>query len=80
MPGKTKNPLAEGMREFMRGSHSGGAPDCEHETCPQKRSPRRGEGTRIIAGQFDDAVVQQFRVLAAHLTRNAVHLDYCRKP
>ena len=63
MPSKTKNPLAEAMRELKADPTPAERP-VVRTTLAGKAKPRRGEGTRIIAGHFDVAVHQQLRVLA----------------
>ena len=70
MPSKTKNPLAEAMRE-LKADPTPAARPVVRTTLAGKAKPRRGEGTRIIAGHFDVAVHQQLRVLAAQ-ERNTV--------
>ena len=70
MPSKTKNPLAEAMRE-LKADPAPAAHPAVRTTPAGKAKPRRGEGTRIIAGHFDGAVHQQLRVLAAQ-ERNTV--------
>ena len=70
MPSKTKNPLAEAMRE-LKADPTPAARPVVRTTLAEKAKPRRGEGTRIIAGHFDVAVHQQLRVLAAQ-ERNTV--------
>ena len=70
MPSKTKNPLAEAMRE-LKADPTPAARPVVRTTLAGKAKPRRGEDTRIIAGHFDVAVHQQLRVLAAQ-ERNTV--------
>ena len=70
MPSKTKNPLADAMRE-LKADPTPAAHPVVRTTLAKKAKHRRGEGTRIIAGHFDGAVHQQLRVLAAQ-ERNTV--------
>ena len=70
MPSKTKNPLADAMRE-LKDDPAPAAASIVKTTPAGKAKRRRGEGTRIIAGHFDGAVHQQLRVLAAK-ERNTV--------
>ena len=78
MPSKTKNPLAEAMRE-LKADPTPAAHPVVKTTLAGKVKPRRGESTRIIAGHFDDAVHQQLRVLAPP-RRGTRSKDCCRKP
>ena len=50
MPSKTKNPLAEAMRE-LNDTPTPAARPVVRTTLAGKAKPRRGEGTRIIAGR-----------------------------
>ena len=70
MPSKTKNPLAEAMRE-LNDTPTPAARPVVRTTLAGKAKPRRGEGTRIIAGHFTAEVHQQLRVLAAQ-ERNTI--------
>ena len=70
MPSKTKNPLAEAMHE-LNTTPTPAARPVVRTTLAGKAKPRRGEGTRIIAGHFAAEVHQQLRVLAAQ-ERNTV--------
>ena len=70
MPNKTKNPLAEAMRE-LKADPTPAADPVVRATLAGKSKPRRGEGTRIIAGHFTAEVHQQLRVLAAQ-ERNTI--------
>ena len=60
MPSKTKNPLAEAMRE-LKADPTPAARPVVRTTLAGKAKPRRGEGTRIIAGHFDVAVHQHVK-------------------
>ena len=51
MPSKTKNPLAEAMRE-LKADPTPAARPVVRTTLAGKAKPRRGEDTRIIAGHF----------------------------
>ena len=51
MPSKTKNPLAEAMRE-LKADPTPAARPVVRTTLAGKAKPRLGEDTRIIAGHF----------------------------
>ena len=51
MPSKTKNPLAEAMRE-LKADPTPAARPVVRTTLAGKAKPTRGEDTRIIAGHF----------------------------
>ena len=59
------NPLAAAMRQLTGPP----TPSANRAGPADKKRPRRGSGTRVIAGHFDAAVQRQLRVLAAQEDR-----------
>ena len=78
MPSKTKNPLAEAMRE-LKADPTPAAHPVVKTTLAGKVKPRRGESTRIIAGTLRRRS-SPATSCAGPPRRGTRSKDCCRKP